>query len=79
MEHQKGDVGVGWVRGRWSLGRAGNETREICPLVARRRRLGVIERVRGACVAGGREAEEGSSLGDGGCAWSGEAFRWAMR
>jgi len=48
-------------------------------LVARKRRLGAIERVQGVCAVGAREVEEGSSLADGGCAWSGEAFHLAMR
>lgn len=61
----------------WWLGHVGIETREMGLLVARKRRLVVIVKVREVCVAGGRGAEEESSLGDGGCAWSEEAFRSA--
>lgn len=48
-------------------------------LVARKRKLVVIGGVRGVCVADVQGLEEGSSLGDGGCAWIGEAFHLATR
>lgn len=53
-------MGVVWLNDHWWSGRADIETRETGLLVARKRRLDVIVKVREVCVAGGPGEEEES-------------------